>query len=126
MKIVTKILTALLLTLSLLHANAFEKVVESNTAKVIITSEKPLSVGDNRVKLNITSVEYKDAEVSVKAFMPAMPGMPAMQSTSDAKNLGNGNYEAELNLSMSGTWQIHIFITSKSGKKTRVKTSVNI
>ncbi|NOR58611.1 MAG: hypothetical protein GQ474_08830, partial [Sulfurimonas sp.] len=70
--------------------------------------------------------KYADAAVSIKAFMPAMPGMPYMESVSDAKNLGDGKYNANVNLSMGGTWQVHIFITPKTGKKIRVKTSVNI
>ena len=57
--------------------------------------------------------------------MPAMPGMPAMESKVTAKNLGHGVYEAKLNLAMSGTWQLHIFITPKTGKKSRVKTTLN-
>jgi hypothetical protein len=61
----------------------------------------------------------------LKAFMPAMPGMPAMESKVEAKNLGNGKYKATLNLAMGGTWQLHIFITPKSGKKSRVKTTLN-
>jgi len=58
--------------------------------------------------------------------MPAMPGMPYMESLSDAKSLGNGEFEANVNLSMGGTWQVHIFITPKEGKKIRAKTSLNI
>jgi hypothetical protein len=59
-------------------------------------------------------------------FMPAMPGMPAMESMVDAVSLGNGRYKADVNFSMPGTWQIHILITPKTGRKIRVKTSVNI
>jgi hypothetical protein len=58
--------------------------------------------------------------------MPAMPGMPAMESRSTATPVGEGRYEAIVTLAMSGTWQIHIFLTPKSGKKIRVKTSVNV
>jgi len=57
--------------------------------------------------------------------MPAMPGMPAMSSKANAKNLGNGKYKATLNLAMSGTWQLHIFITPKTGKRSRVKATLN-
>ena len=57
--------------------------------------------------------------------MPAMPGMPAMDSKSNAQDLGNGNYKITLNIAMNGTWQLHIFITPKDGKKSRIKTSLN-
>ena len=67
----------------------------------------------------------KDEKVSIKAFMPAMPGMPAMESKAEAKFLGEGKYEVKVNIAMNGTWQVHIFITPSQGKKSRVKTSIN-
>jgi len=126
MKSVTKIFIVTVLSLSLLQAAAFEKTANSKTTKVMMSSDKPLTTGNNIIKLNIENLKYKDAQVRVKVFMPAMPGMPAMQSISDAKNLGKGNYKVKVNLSMGGTWQMHIFITPKNGKKVRVKSSVNI
>ena len=57
--------------------------------------------------------------------MPAMMGMPAMESKADALSLGNGKYEARVNLAMGGTWQLHIFITPAEGKKSRVKTTLD-
>jgi len=126
MKTLTKIFLVLLLGTSLLNAAAFSKDAKYRTTKVHITAEKPVTTGANTFKFTIT----KDAKaingaVSLKAFMPAMPGMPAMVSKVNAKNLGNGVYEAKLNLAMSGTWQLHIFITPKTGKKSRVKTTLN-
>ena len=41
--------------------------------------------------------------MKVKVFMPAMPGMPYMESVSEAKNLGNGKFETNVNISMGGT-----------------------
>jgi len=126
MKTLTTILLTLILGASLAQAAAFSKDAKYRTTKVQITSEKPVTAGSNTFKFTIT----KDAKaingtVSLKAFMPAMPGMPAMVSKVDATNLGNGVYEAKLNLAMSGTWQLHIFITPKTGKKSRVKTTIN-
>jgi len=123
-----KILIALLsvtLGFSLLQAAAFEKEAKFKTVKVHISSTKPLSTGSNTLILDITKngVVPKDAKVSVKAFMPAMPGMPAMDSKAKAKDLGNGKYKTTINLAMGGTWQFHIFITPVEGKKSRVKTS---
>jgi hypothetical protein len=127
MKTFTKIFLALLLGVSLAHAAAFSKDAKFRSTTAHITAEQPLTTG-----LNILVVELKksgkvisDAKVSLKAFMPAMPGMPAMVSKVTAKNLGNGRYEAKLNLAMSGTWQLHIFIAPKEGKKSRIKTTLN-
>jgi hypothetical protein len=121
-------LLALTVGMGLLHAAGFEKEAKERETKVLITSEKPLAVGANTLELSIFEKEerIKDAKVSVKVFMPAMPGMPAMQNTSEAKALENGKYRVPVNFSMSGTWQLHIFITPPSKKVLRVKTSVNI
>ena len=34
--------------------------------------------------------------------------------------------DSVVNLAMGGTWQVHVFITPKEGKKIRAKTSLNI
>lgn len=126
MKTLTKIFLALLLGVSLLNAAAFSKDAKYRTTKVHITAEKPVTTGANTFKFTITKdAKAIDGTVALKAFMPAMPGMPAMVSKVEAKNLGNGVYEAKLNLAMSGTWQLHIYITPKTGKKSRIKTTLN-
>lgn len=125
MKTIAKIFLIAILGGSLLQAAAFEKVAKSRSANVLLTSEKPLTTGNNDINIVIDE-KYADATINLKVFMPAMPGMPYMETTADAKNLGNGKYEANVNLSMGGTWQVHIFITPKTGKKIRVKTSLNI
>ena len=127
MKKTLLILLALMLGMSLLQAAAFEKEAKSRTTKVHISSEKPIGTGFNVFTFDITKDGKAPlgARVDIKAFMPAMPGMPAMDSKVTAKDLGNGKYEAKLNIAMNGTWQIHIFITPVKGKKTRVKTSIN-
>lgn len=125
MKTIAKIFLVALLAVSTMQAAAFEKVAKSRSAKVLITSEKPVTTGYNNLNIVIDE-KFVDAEVSIKVFMPAMPGMPYMDNEADAKNLGGGKYSTNVNFAMSGTWQIHIFITPKTGKKIRVKTSVNI
>ena len=127
MKTLSKILLALLLGASLLQAAAFSKDAKQRTTKVHITSEKPVTAGSNTFVFTIKKDGklINDSVVSLKAFMPAMPGMPAMTSKTTAKSLGNGVYTGTLNMAMSGTWQLHIFIAPKSGKKSRVKTTIN-
>jgi len=127
MKTLTKIFFALLLGTTLLQAAAFSKDAKFRTTTVHITADKPLTTGSNTVVLTIkkNAKLLGDVKVALKAFMPAMPGMPAMSSKVNAKNLGNGQYKATLNLAMSGTWQLHIFITPKKGKRSRVKTTLN-
>ncbi len=126
MKTLAKILLIAILGASLLQAAAFEKQAKTRAAKVVLSSQKPLTTGSNTLHISVGGDKFKDADVSIKIFMPAMPGMPYMEARADAKNLGNGLYEAKVNLAMGGTWQVHIFITPKNGKKIRAKTSINI
>ncbi len=127
MKTLSKILLALLLGASLLQAAAFTKDAKYRTTKIHITSEKPVTTGSNTFVFTIKKDGklIKDSVVSLKAFMPAMPGMPAMESKTTTKSLGNGVYEGTLNMAMSGTWQLYIYIAPKTGKKSRVKTTIN-
>jgi hypothetical protein len=127
MKTLAKIFLVMILGVSLLQGAAFSKDAKYRNIKVHITANKPVTSGSNTFVFTITKQgeALHDTQVAIKAFMPAMPGMPAMESRTDAQDLGNGTYKATLNMAMSGTWQLHIFITPKSGKKSRVKTSIN-
>ncbi len=122
------LITSILFTFTSLQASAFEKVIKYRNIKVEMVSEKPLTTGMNRIKLHLfkRSNPIKSADVTIKFFMPAMPGMPYMEYKTEAKPLGDGVYEALFNASMGGTWQVHIFVTTKDGKKYRLKSSVNL
>ncbi|MBL4730388.1 MAG: FixH family protein [Sulfurimonas sp.] len=126
MKIISKLFIGLLVGVTLLQGAGFEKVATSRATQITLSSEKPLSTGNNIIMLDVANKNYKDSELRVKVFMPAMPGMPYMETVSEAKSLGNGKYTLNINVSMRGTWQVHIFLTPKTGKKVRVKTSLNI
>ena len=122
------LIIGLILVFTSLNGAAFEKEIKNRSAIVKLSTQKPLVVGNNTLILNIKkSGALSDGDrVSIKVFMPAMPGMPHMENKGDAKYLGNGDYEVKVNFSMGGTWQIHIFVAPKAGKKYRIKTSVNI
>ena len=122
----TIFLSALALTASL-YASGFEKDVKYRGFDVHLLSEKPLTVGNNDFVFSIKKgdVPVDAKEVKVKFFMPAMPSMPYMEAKADAKPEGDGKYDATVNISMRGTWQVHIFVTDKDDKKYRIKTSVN-
>ena len=126
MKTLTKLFIGFLLGATLLQGAAFERVAKSRATQVMLTSEKPLTTGNNTINLEVGHKNYKDSTIKVKVFMPAMPGMPYMESMSEAKKLGNGKYTTNVNFSMHGTWQVHIFLTPNNGKKVRAKTSLNI
>ncbi len=127
MKILLMSLLNVVLMVTLAQAAAFSEDVKFRSIKVHISSDKPLTTGLNVFVLEITkdAKALVDTKVMVKAFMPAMPTMPAMESSVQAKDLGNGRYEVRLNIAMQGTWQIHIFITPLEGKRSRIKTSID-
>jgi len=127
MKTFTKILLVLFLSANLAYASAFSKDAKFRTLTAHISSEQPLTTGSNKIVIELKKAgkTITNAKVVIKAFMPAMPGMPAMSSKVNAKNLGNGKYGAKLNFAMSGTWQLHIFIIPKTGRKSRIRTTLN-
>ncbi len=126
MKKLLKIFTLMLLSVSLLQAAAFEKTANGGGITAVISSDRPLTTGNNSLHVSIKDPKYKDAQVALKMFMPEMPGMPRMEMQSNAKAIGSGIYKADINFSMSGTWQVWILISPKTGQKIRIKTSLNI
>lgn len=123
-----KIIAACLVFASLAFGAAWEQSASIQDIKALVRSEKPLIVGSNTLvlTLNQQNILIEKATVSVKAFMPGMPGMPAMESKNNAVALGKGVYKTMVDLDMGGTWQLHIFVTTKEGKKYRLKTSISI
>jgi len=113
---------------SLVFGAAWEQSTSVKTLKAVVSSEKPLVVGSNTLNISLTqqNAALENAAVEVKAFMPAMPGMPAMESTNRATAQGKGVYSVPVELEMHGTWQMQIFVTTKEGKKYRLKTSLNL
>lgn len=122
-----KIILSTMLFTSLLFGAAWEQSTSVQNVKAVVSSEKPLVVGNNTLSVNLNqqNAPIENAVVEVKAFMPSMPGMPAMESKGKAVAQGHGVYKTSVNLDMSGTWQFHIFVTTKEGKKYRLKTSLN-
>ncbi len=68
-------------------------------------------VGDQQVTIRLLDDQNQpvsDAEVEIEAFMPAMGPMPAMSIKAMAEHLGEGRYQAELEISFDGTWELPI------------------
>ncbi len=118
------VIAGLLMSTLNVNAAAFEKNLKGRSGSAVITAEKPVVVGVNTLRFHVLKQgKAVEGEVMVKVFMPAMP---YMEDKAVAKALGNGDYEVDIALSMGGTWQIHIFVTPKNGKKFRLKSSLNI
>lgn len=86
----------------------------------------PPVVGDNRITVTVkdsTGKAVTDAKVKVYYSMPAMPGMPPMNYKTGASPKGEA-YEATMNLSMAGPWNIAVRIT-RGGKTSTMKFNID-
>lgn len=75
-------------------------------------SKSPAIVGHNHITVKVEDKAGKivsDAEVLVEYSMPEMPGMPAMNYETSAGFSGIV-YEAHMNISMAGPWNIAVKI----------------
>ncbi|MGH9813824.1 MAG: FixH family protein [Candidatus Acidiferrales bacterium] len=77
------------------------------------TTPSPPRFGTNELGVRLRNASGKpvtDAEVRVTFLMPAMPtmGMGAMQQQATLAHTGNGEYHGQLELPMSGTWQVTV------------------
>jgi len=105
-------------------SKGFTKSGKAGSLHVTYSSDKPLTTGNNKIQILVTKEKraIRGAKVTLKIFMPEMPGMPRMEEKT--LMLPDGNYyHGKINFSMSGTWQVRIYI-QKDGKKYRYKSSV--
>lgn len=117
----------LLLAAGIAYAKDYEVTKKAGEYEVQIKIDKnPPVVGENNVTVVLKDSTGKyviDAKVKIEYSMPAMPGMPAMNYKTDAE-LKRNVYNAKMNLSMSGAWNIAIKI-NRGGKTTTVKFNVD-
>ena len=106
------------------EVQGFSKSGNSGSLKITYSSDKPLTVGDNTIEVNIKKdgKPLTGAKVDFKISMPEMPGMPYMEEVKSLSATGN-SYSGNINFSMGGTWQVKIYI-EKDGKKYKYSSSV--
>lgn len=70
----------------------------------------PLVKGDNALIVKVSDASGKtitDANVSVRYYMPAMPGMAAMEYTAQATPKGD-SYAFTADIPMEGGWKVEV------------------
>ena len=70
----------------------------------------PLVLGDNALTIKVIDASgkpAKDAQVSVRLFMPPMPGMAPMEYTTQGTAQGE-SYTCSVNPSMEGGWKVGV------------------
>ena len=127
MKNIIKIVLGFFLTFTFLNAELLEQNGQKDGINVSLKSSKALVVGSNEllVELSKDSKVIENAKVKAKFFMPEMPGMPYMESESEA-TLVDKVYKLNINLPMSGTWQYQLKFKTEDGVIHTIKGSVNL
>lgn len=125
-----KFIASMLLCASLSFAGGFMDMGMSGDLHVMLSSDKALSQGQNRIKIELTKGSHDGAsvvakDVRVKFFMPEMPGMPYMESKDICKKVQN-HFECSVNFAMDGTWQYQVFIKDEQGRDYRYRGSANL
>jgi len=127
MKKLSVVSLILLLIAGIAYAKDYEVKKKAGEYDVEIKIDKnPPVVGDNNIEIEIKDSSGKyvtDAKVKVEYTMPAMPGMPAMNYKTKTE-LKDNKYNAKINLSMSGSWNIAVKIT-RDKKTSKVTFSVD-
>lgn len=125
-----KILISTVLLSSLSFAGGFMDMGTSGDLHVMLSSDKVLSEGQNKIKIELNKGDHggkivNAKDIRVKFFMPEMPGMPYMESKDICKKIDK-YFECNVNFGMNGTWQYQVFIKDENNKDYKYKGSVNL
>ena len=88
----------------------------ANVSIAFSTTPSPPKPGVNALHVVLAGVDGKQlsgSQVVVNFFMPAMPqmGMAAMHASATLQDQGGGSYAGNLEVPMSGTWQVTVNVT---------------
>jgi len=115
---IAAVVTVITLVLIVGMSWGYETQKTADGLTIMITAGRyPLVSGDNALSVKVTDGAGKpvtDAKVTVRFFMPAMPGMAPMSSTTEAVLKGDV-YRFTANAAMEGTWKAEVSV-AKTGK----------
>lgn len=90
------------------NENYLFSIKDTETEIIVYGSKKSLDVGINKIFIksnkNIKEVYF---------YMPPMPGMGEMREDAQLKKTGKNIYEATVNISMAGGWQVFFVLDDK-------------
>jgi hypothetical protein len=100
---------------------------EGNGLRVEVSvSSGPVREGENELRLWVRDAQgtpVDDAKVSVQYSM-TMAGMAPMGGRVDAQPIGDGEYRAEADIAMAGTWKVALTAERPSGESARAEGSL--
>jgi hypothetical protein len=118
---------ALASTMVFACAKGYESQKSAGDLKVTLSVDRyPLVKGDNSLTVKISDAEGKtvnDATVSMRYFMPPMPGMAPMEYKTQAALKGDG-YALSANIPMEGGWKAEVSVMR--GGKPAVSATFNV
>ncbi|HEU4429250.1 MAG TPA: efflux RND transporter periplasmic adaptor subunit [Myxococcota bacterium] len=92
----------------------------------VLMPAEPLEEGENEIRLRVRDergAPVDDARVSVQYRMD-MAGMAPMGGRVTAEPMGDGEYRADANIEMAGTWQLELRAERPSGEAASAKGSL--
>lgn len=117
-------LAALALTMVFACAKGYESQKSAGDLKVTLSVDRyPLIKGDNSLTVKIADAAGKaitDATVTVRYFMPPMPGMAPMEYKTQAALKGD-SFSFSANVPMEGGWKAEVSVT-RGGKPAATAT----
>ncbi len=122
MKRYAAVLSLVLAVLVTLFAcsKGYETQKTADDVKITLSVDRyPLVKGDNTLNVKVVDTSGKpvaDAAVTVRYFMPPMPGMAPMEYTAQAVSKGD-RYAVAANFPMEGGWKTEVSV-ARQGKPT--------
>ncbi len=126
MKKITLLTVSVIMMLVLTVGMSWAYEAQKTTGGLTITisaGSYPLVKGDNELSVKVTDAAGKtvtDAKVSIRFFMPPMPGMAPMSSKTEATLKGD-SYRFKANPDMEGTWKAEVSVV-RPGKSPATAT----
>ncbi len=126
MKKITLLTVSVIMMLVLTVGMSWAYEAQKTTGGLTVTisaGSYPLVKGDNELSVKVTDAAGKtvtDAKVSIRFFMPPMPGMAPMSSKTEATLKGD-SYRFKANPDMEGTWKTEITVV-RPGKSPATAT----
>lgn len=128
MRKVVMIFLSMMLVSVFAYAKGLEIKKRAGSLEVSVRFDKDSpTVGKNKITIEIKDGQghyVRDAKVKLEYSMPAMSGMPPMNYKTNAELKGD-EYRAEMDLSMTGPWNITVKII-RAGKTETARFSIDV
>ncbi len=126
MKSLIIVVAVLLLVTGIYKGAGYGETGKAGGYSIVVTWDKSRpALGPNRVEVVVTdaaSQPVSGAQVKIDYLMPSLPGRPPMMEYStQATPVEGGKYEATLDLTMKGLWEMVVTVTT--AKETQKATS---